>query len=61
METIELTPKGKNNIDTVTSTKMAKEIRNDLLHDAKDMGTFHSARWWKDYIPDLFFVSKDMN
>lgn len=30
-----------------------------LLFDAKDKGTFHSARWQRDYNPDLVFVSMD--
>lgn len=30
-----------------------------LLYDAKDKGTFHSARWLQDYNPDLTFVSSD--
>lgn len=28
-----------------------------LIYDAKDRGTFHSARWGRDYNPDLCFVS----
>jgi hypothetical protein len=28
-----------------------------LTHDAKQRGTFHSARWSKDYSPDLCWVS----
>lgn len=28
-----------------------------LLYDSKDLGTFHSARWNKDYNHDLCFVS----
>ena len=33
--------------------------RNDLalIHDPKQRGTFHSARWKKDYSPDLCWVS----
>lgn len=33
--------------------------RNDLvlIHDAKQRGEFHSARWNKDYSPDLCWVS----
>lgn len=30
-----------------------------LLYDSKDKGTFHSARWRRDYNPDLAFVSTD--
>lgn len=30
-----------------------------LLFDAKDRGTFHSARWQQDYNPDLTFASMD--
>jgi len=30
-----------------------------LIYDAKSRGTFHSARWNRDYNPDLCFVSKD--
>jgi len=28
-----------------------------LLHDAKQCGTFHSARWQRDYSPDLCWIS----
>ena len=28
-----------------------------LLHDAKQRGTFHSARWQRDYSPDLYWIS----
>jgi Reverse transcriptase (RNA-dependent DNA polymerase)/Endonuclease-reverse transcriptase len=28
-----------------------------LIHDSKQQGTFHSARWQKDYSPDLCWVS----
>ena len=28
-----------------------------LLHDAKQRGTFHSARWQRDYSPDLCWIS----
>jgi len=28
-----------------------------LLHDAKPSGTFHSARWQRDYLPDLCWIS----
>uniref|UniRef100_H3AWD4 Endonuclease/exonuclease/phosphatase domain-containing protein n=1 Tax=Latimeria chalumnae TaxID=7897 RepID=H3AWD4_LATCH len=33
--------------------------KNDivLIHDAKQRGTFHSARWSRDYSPDLCWVS----
>ena len=30
-----------------------------LLHDAKQPGPFHSARWNTDYNPDLCFLSRD--
>jgi len=30
-----------------------------LIHDVKSRVTFHSARWNRDYNPDLCFVSKD--
>ncbi|KAL4135432.1 hypothetical protein QTP88_007041 [Uroleucon formosanum] len=30
-----------------------------LIYDSKSRGTFHSARWNRDYNPDLCFVSKD--
>lgn len=30
-----------------------------LLYDAKDRGTFHSARWRRDYNPDFCFVSSN--
>ncbi|XP_030764129.1 uncharacterized protein LOC115888520 [Sitophilus oryzae] len=30
-----------------------------LLFDAKDKGTFHSARWAQDYNPDLCFTTLD--
>jgi len=34
-------------------------LNNDylLLHDAKQCGTFHSARWQRDYLPDLCWIS----
>ena len=34
-------------------------LNNDylLLHDAKQRGTFHSARWQRDYSPDLCWIS----
>ena len=28
-----------------------------LVHDSKQRGTFHSARWRRDYSPDLCWVS----
>jgi len=28
-----------------------------LLHDAKQRGTFHSARWQRDFLPDLCWIS----
>ena len=28
-----------------------------LLHDAKQRGTFHTARWQRDYLPDLCWIS----
>lgn len=31
----------------------------NLIFDAKDRGTFHSARWRRDYNPDLCFVSSN--
>jgi hypothetical protein len=35
--------------------------QNDLalIIDLKDVGTFKSARWQKDYNPDLYFVTKN--
>jgi len=30
---------------------------NHLIHDSKQRGTFHSARWKRDYSPDLCLVS----
>ena len=30
---------------------------NLLFHDAKQRGTFHSARWQHDYSPDLCWIS----
>lgn len=30
-----------------------------LIHDTKQRGTFHSARWRRDFSPDLCFVSRD--
>ena len=32
-----------------------------LVFDAKDRGTFKSARWRNEYNPDLCFVTKDSN
>ena len=34
-------------------------LNNDylLLHDAKQRGTFHSARWQRHYAPDLCWIS----
>ena len=34
-------------------------LNNDylLFHDAKQRGTFHSARWQRDYWPDLCWIS----
>ncbi|KAL1448470.1 hypothetical protein WDU94_013986, partial [Cyamophila willieti] len=38
------------------------ELQNlNLIFDAKDYGTFHSAAWKKDYNPDLCFVSTGPN
>jgi len=28
-----------------------------LLHDVKQRGTFHCARWQRDYLPDLCWIS----
>ena len=37
-------------------------MHNLHLHfDAKDRKSFHSARWRKDYNPDLCITSKDAN
>lgn len=30
----------------------------ELVYSAKDKGTFHSARWGKDYSPDLGIISR---
>lgn len=38
-------------------TEWADRNQLHLLFDAKDRGTFHSARWRQDYNPDLCFVS----
>ena len=35
----------------------AETLNLHLLYDAKDRGTFHSARWDRDYNPDLCFVT----
>jgi len=34
-------------------------LNNDylLLHDAKQRGTFHSAKWQREYSPDLCWIS----
>lgn len=31
----------------------------ELIYNAKDMGTFRSARWCKDYTPDLSITSRN--
>lgn len=42
-----------------TLVQWAESSNMHLVFDIKDKGTFHSARWGRDYNPDLIFVSKD--
>lgn len=42
-------------------TEWADLNRMYLVYDAKDIGTFRSARWQRDYTPDLSFVSINSN
>lgn len=50
------------NDDNGTQVNQWSEYNNLwLVYDAKDKGTFHSARWRRDYNPDLVFVSMDNN
>lgn len=30
----------------------------ELKHNTKEKGTFHSARWQKDYSPDLYILTR---
>lgn len=48
-----------NNGDHLNSWSENKNLW--LLYDAKERGTFHSARWRRDYNPDLTFVSTGKN
>jgi len=45
------------NTDGDTLLEWASENKLTLLHDAKQYGTFHSARWKKDSSPNLCWVS----
>lgn len=40
-----------------TLTDWAESNHLTLIHDSKQIGTFHSARWHRDYNPDLCIVS----
>ena len=40
-------------------SQWASDNSSHLLNDPKQKGTFHSARWKKDYSPDLCFVTCD--
>jgi hypothetical protein len=33
--------------------------KTHIIYDPKDKGTFHSARWKKDYSPDLSMIIQD--
>src|ERR1041384_8662065 len=39
----------------------ASSLDLHLLHDAKQKGSFHSARWKRDYNPDLCWVTSGPN
>ena len=43
--------------DIIADWAAQMELR--LLYNPRDKGTFHSARWRRDYTPDLVFVTKD--
>lgn len=43
------------NGESVKSWAAVKELK--LIYDPKERGTFHSARWRRDYNPDLCFTS----
>lgn len=48
------------NQDGEEVSKWAETQNTFLIYDPKDRGTFHSARWGRDYSPDLCFVTKDV-
>ncbi|XP_047996338.1 uncharacterized protein LOC125234175 [Leguminivora glycinivorella] len=46
-------------VNGLVLTQWAETFNLFLVFDAKERGTFRSARWRKDYNPDLVFVTKD--
>ena len=51
----------KNNQAGVEVNDWSTNANLTLLYNPKDKGTFRSARWNKEYTPDLVFVSKNNN